>query len=633
MSRLAWQGPVFRLDLAYPSVALHRAPSRYAKEASEPVAVARLDAVDFDSQMRALAGVVRKLRARLDVVLPEAEVWRAAHEVGGPDDARRRQAQAVAAAAMEADPEALIVVLGEIDTQGRTPLAAIRRDTLAQARGFLMQFGLKADAITGAGRFPGFATAPRLDGVAARPVRTRPREAAGTQDLAKAKKLVAAGRQIWARRTKVLRGLKRGFIPLATHWNGFDVVRSALRTAGPLPRRVLVGGAAASVLILLTWALWPSGIPDEASPVAVVAPAPSLRSPAPVVAHARGDAEMRPTAVQAIDPSLPEVGATRETRLAPRPRPAPDPRPTVSAPAVVTDDGIAPREPAGSAARAHSAPIVKDTSAPQLAMPGATPEVLLPKIATFGTRSIMTEPDAAYHALEPETPAERVRAQIVVDAAPLPIDPPRVASLRDGPRARPGRGVVVTDASPEPTATEPANDAPGVDRPMHRPFQATAEPSQAALTQAIDGAVRMASVTAVPAIRMDRPARRSFAAPRQAVRDLPTATPVRAAAPAQVIRAAPMQIARAPNPVTRMVQRVTAPVRSAAASRQAASDLALIGIFGKSDARYALVRLPNAAIARVKRGDRIQGQQVAAVSSDGIVLSGSRGDVTLRLPD
>ena len=97
-------------------------------------------------------------------------------------------------------------------------------------------------------------------------------------------------------------------------------------------------------------------------------------------------------------------------------------------------------------------------------------------------------------------------------------------------------------------------------------------------------------------------------------------------------QAEPVRVVAAPNPVRRIVRRIAAPVR-ATAGGGGRSGLSLVGIFGKTDARYALVRLPDAKIARVKPGDRVQGRQVAAVSRDGVLLRGAGGDVTLRLPD
>ena len=46
--------------------------------------------------------------------------------------------------------------------------------------------------------------------------------------------------------------------------------------------------------------------------------------------------------------------------------------------------------------------------------------------------------------------------------------------------------------------------------------------------------------------------------------------------------------------------------------------MALIGVFGGSDGRHALIRMPNGAIERVSAGDRVQGVQVAAIGGDSV---------------
>ena len=61
-------------------------------------------------------------------------------------------------------PQAVTVVLGATAADGTTPVAAVRRGTLAETRALLAGVGLRPAAIVGDGAFPGFAAPPRLGG-------------------------------------------------------------------------------------------------------------------------------------------------------------------------------------------------------------------------------------------------------------------------------------------------------------------------------------------------------------------------------------------------------------------------------------------------------------------------------------
>ena len=60
--------------------------------------------------------------------------------------------------------------------------------------------------------------------------------------------------------------------------------------------------------------------------------------------------------------------------------------------------------------------------------------------------------------------------------------------------------------------------------------------------------------------------------------------------------------------------------------------LALIGVFGSTDARGALVRAGSGKISRVVVGDRVAGRTVAAIGEDSVILSKGRATKVLRLP-
>jgi type IV pilus biogenesis protein PilP len=59
----------------------------------------------------------------------------------------------------------------------------------------------------------------------------------------------------------------------------------------------------------------------------------------------------------------------------------------------------------------------------------------------------------------------------------------------------------------------------------------------------------------------------------------------------------------------------------------------LVGIFGSSGERRALVQLPNGKVKQVRAGDSIQGVQVSAIGSDGVRLQGAGRDAVLRVAE
>ena len=62
-------------------------------------------------------------------------------------------------------------------------------------------------------------------------------------------------------------------------------------------------------------------------------------------------------------------------------------------------------------------------------------------------------------------------------------------------------------------------------------------------------------------------------------------------------------------------------------------DLALIGIFGGSEGRKALIKMPNGKIRKVAAGDTIQGVQIAAIGSDSVRVSDGRRETVLQMPE
>lgn len=60
--------------------------------------------------------------------------------------------------------------------------------------------------------------------------------------------------------------------------------------------------------------------------------------------------------------------------------------------------------------------------------------------------------------------------------------------------------------------------------------------------------------------------------------------------------------------------------------------LALIGVFGSTEAPVALIRERNGTIQRVTVGDAVAGKTVAAIDDDRVILSSGGQTKTLSLP-
>lgn len=114
--------------------------------------------------------------------------------------------------------------------------------------------------------------------------------------------------------------------------------------------------------------------------------------------------------------------------------------------------------------------------------------------------------------------------------------------------------------------------------------------------------------------------------------------PVRVAAvPAQKPKpkpvAKPMRVAAAPAAPAPTVRRQNAAAAAGFSNRAARDDVALIGIFGGSDGRKALIQMPNGKIRKVQAGDRVQGIAIASIGSDSVRVTDGRRESVLQMPD
>jgi hypothetical protein len=338
--------------------------------------------------------------------------------------------------------------------------------------------------------------------------------------------------------------------------------------------------------------------------------------------------------------------------------------------------------PAPKAARA---PVSIASATPPAERPRAEPVAATP-LFSVNTRNVdLTGGEDGRPVLKlHELPGAR---SLPVGADPAPLPRPRTAAATPAGPAPAAEPRHLRSARPLPrplTAVEPvaaevrrvaAIDTEDFVRPEHRP-EAAAAVRVASLTptDAILGALAAAGGTAPLA----RPAER---AATPAPKALPPRTPAPApklqrAATAGAVAARPVA-ATVANPVTKPVivaavgpqpkivpvtptPKITRTIRAAAkpaaaapaTTRQATatparktvaaaapragasrSQLSLIGVFGNTSARHALVRMPNGEIERVRAGDSIAGLQVAAVSSDGVRMRSGGTETMLRLPD
>ncbi|MBV1865468.1 MAG: type IV pilus biogenesis protein PilP, partial [Rhodobacteraceae bacterium] len=60
--------------------------------------------------------------------------------------------------------------------------------------------------------------------------------------------------------------------------------------------------------------------------------------------------------------------------------------------------------------------------------------------------------------------------------------------------------------------------------------------------------------------------------------------------------------------------------------------MSLVGVFGTSNARRALVRMPSGRYVKVKTGDRLSGWKVSAIGESSVrIIKGSKNQI-LRMP-
>lgn len=246
------------------------------------------------------------------------------------------------------------------------------------------------------------------------------------------------------------------------------------------------------------------------------------------------------------------------------------------------------RPPEAGAPRAEGVPRVKPLPRPANLTIPAEPVLPEPPAAseTVPTETPEAAPDAPPEAA-PETPGDGAALDLDVPAAEAPEAGTDVAAIT--PRARPDDLVVATSNAPDGGLIDAAVDGVIED--------AFADATEYAVARSIQ-----------PQHRPD-----NFAAIVDSVREAMSDGSRVAVAPAAAAAAAPVIPASA-NVAAR------ATVENALNLR----DVNLIGIYGGSNARRALVRLENGRYVKVKVGDRLDGGQVTSITASQLTYQKGR---------
>ena len=668
MSRTVFGKPEFRLAMNHTHITITRHDVGARRdpgtgEAPEPEPRAfDLGSPTLIADLRRLGAEIRAARGRLTVILPEGEVWRGRLALGEAKPRERgRIARAQAAAAMGLPLTALAVRLGRLDRDGTLPAAAVSHQTLAETRSFLARAGLKPTRITGSGTFDGFAAAPQLD---TPPLTERLRPIAPALGGAIAAAAVVA-LLIRPGGTSDPEPVAMGPMPLAvTETDAPAVAETAsdltprsrptdlviLRPA-PEPEPVTATAEATApepAVFRQPVTMGTRNIEPDDLPPARAAESRLLRLGEVDVARARtadtvsGLARLRPGGLPAAN--VPEVlkvirnvvtgtadapimsGATEPTSAVVEPAPVAATPPTApaveatpeTAPAAIT----APRPPQRPAALARQAAAPAPAPAPE-----AAPE---PEVAATPTTAPTTTANAAPAIAPPPARPESAAAAQVAEAVGAAVV---AAGIDASTRSSTSGTQVVAESISRPA---PRRDF----RPVRVAAAATPAVSRPATTRQAAPQPARATQRTAAAQPQRQPARQVAAQPaRQLVAAQPArkaaAQPTRRAAaqPARQAAATPRRAAAAQRPAS---NNPTSSTTAAAAATQHVNlsrrGLTLIGVFGPESARYAMVRLSNGSVHRVKAGDRVQGARVAAVGQSTVQFANNGRTTTLAMP-
>jgi hypothetical protein len=413
-------------------------------------------------------------------------------------------------------------------------------------------------------------------------------------------------------------------------------------------RRTLAGGAAAAAVLIAVLALAGREAPAPDVPVAGLPALPEMAGSAEVA-----DAPAPEVTVDLRQPRAPRARALPGLALLTHEAPRRRPEALVALPAAlggpafaaVASRSVPPdiaedakRAAAAAQARAEATRLaaLSPVPRPEPEAPGTQPEAsgAEPEVQQAGGPMPRPRPD------RPPEPAAAAEASAAPAPAGLRPQPRPLSEAEEVARAVAAAlaAAPVQTAALDPAALDPVGaPAAASAGPRPAPRQAAAVPAAPrAAVRAQAPAAQPAPARPAPAVAV-RPAPQ--AAPRQMAALPPQAPPAAAAPP----RAAPdqpqRQAARPPQAqpqpqAQRQPQLPPQPQRQVAPAASGGSgNISLIGVFGASNQRHALVRLPNGSVQRVRPGETVAGAQVAAVGADNVRIRVNGSDRVLRLPD
>lgn len=361
--------------------------------------------------------------------------------------------------------------------------------------------------------------------------------------------------------------------------------------------------------------------------VRLVAGRPAILPPPRPGTGTGAAADPAPAAAAPADPAAPSAAQGNPADAAPAQAAASDPAPAAAAGTVSpVDSAAAGSAPAASVATATTAAPVVST-APATATPGAI--AIAPSAAPATEATSAFQPDATLARKRP-----RNRPAGLAPEPPAAADPGQEGAL---PALTDSQAGLSSRRPPvRPAAVAAAASAAAAADQTRRLAEAAAAAAAAASTAAQAEAVAALAPTRRPPARpanfsraVETAVAASVAQPRVAVPE-----------PAAVRQAPPTGRGRdgdtfddgepdTPHAAPSIPTRASVARQATVAGALNLGRTSLIGVFGASNSRYALVRESSGRLVRVKVGDRLDGGRVVAIGQSD--LSYQRGGNTVRL--
>lgn len=301
----------------------------------------------------------------------------------------------------------------------------------------------------------------------------------------------------------------------------------------------------------------------------------------------------------------------------------------------------------GSAVQAmdFAAKVPASTAVP--AVPEDTPQRPALRVASISPLHIVDAP-----ALPPGLSTALVARPLPsVPGGNAPTQPPsllQIAPALSDPAEDPGLQAVAETGNDDTVADgATTHDAPDTDLPLPEQVAEMSSPDDAASPEPLEAvsldsidpaeAARLdALATIVPPERPEQPVVAGLSAPQPVSRPRSIAAAARAAREAQAARAAASTAASRPTTTAAPPSggSTAGEVARAAtlSSGLPAGETGLIGVFANGSDRTALLRMADGRVARVRRGDNVEGWTVSSIDDTSVRLTGRSGARTLSVP-